>query len=87
MDMQSVNVRVSPGQLSPEAWAEMATRKIIHVSETAPQPIQEQAHVFRTRIEQVLAAYIRMAVEEDRKYTAAAIEPTNPEVAAFIRSR
>ena len=45
-----------------EEVANMATDKIISVSETAPAPIREQAHVFKEACKKVIAYYMQEAV-------------------------
>jgi hypothetical protein len=45
-----------------EEIAEMATKKIISVSDTAPAPIREQAHAFEKVCKKVIAYYMQEAV-------------------------
>jgi hypothetical protein len=45
-----------------EEVAEMATKKIISVSDTAPAPIREQAHAFEKVCKKVIAYYMQKAV-------------------------
>ena len=45
-----------------EEVAEMATKKIISVSDTAPAPIREQAHAFEKVCKKVIAYYMQQAV-------------------------
>jgi hypothetical protein len=45
-----------------EEVAEMATKKIISVSDTAPAPIREQAHAFEKVCKKVIAYYMQEAV-------------------------
>ena len=40
----------------------MATNKIISISDTAPAPIREQAHVFKEICKKVIAYYMQEAV-------------------------
>jgi len=47
---------------SIEEVAEMATDKLISVSNTAPEPIRVQAHAFRERCKKVIAYYMQEAV-------------------------
>ena len=47
---------------SIEEVANMATDKIISVSETAPAPIREQAHVFKETCKKVITYYMHEAV-------------------------
>ena len=45
-----------------EEVAEMATNKIISISDTAPAPIREQAHAFKETCKKVIAYYMQEAV-------------------------
>ena len=45
-----------------EEVAEMATKKIISISDTAPAPIREQAHAFEKVCIKVIAYYMQQAV-------------------------
>ena len=45
-----------------EEVAEMATKKIISVSDQAPAPIREQAHAFEKVCKKVIAYYMQQAV-------------------------
>ena len=45
-----------------EEVAEMATKKIISVSDEAPAPIREQAHAFEKVCKKVIAYYMQQAV-------------------------
>jgi len=45
-----------------EEIAEMAINKIISISDQAPAPIREQAHVFKETCKKVIAYYMQEAV-------------------------
>ena len=45
-----------------EEIAEMATNKIISISDTAPAPIREQAHAFEKVCKKVIVYYMQEAV-------------------------
>ena len=47
---------------SIEEVAEMATDKLVSVSDTAPEPIRAQAHVFRELCQKVITYYMKEAV-------------------------
>ena len=47
---------------SIEEVAEMATDKLVSVSDTAPEPLRAQAHVFRELCQKVIAYYMKEAV-------------------------
>ena len=36
---------------TPEEWAQMAANRIVGISNTAPEPIKQQAHVFKRQVE------------------------------------
>ena len=42
--------------------AEMATDKLISVSDTAPEPIRAQAHAFKNRCRYIIAYYMKEAI-------------------------
>tara|TARA_R110001592_G_scaffold91646_1_gene267988 strand:- start:379 stop:669 length:291 start_codon:yes stop_codon:yes gene_type:complete len=54
------------GGLSNEQISEMAIKKIISVSESAPEPIKQQAHVFADNVRNLLHYYIELARKEER---------------------
>jgi len=58
----------SNGPLSSEQLAEMAVNEIISVSDDAPQPVRDQAHIFRERIKIVVAKYIAQGINSHLKY-------------------
>ena len=43
--------------------AEMATNKLVSVSDTAPEPIKAQAHAFRNSCQVIIAHYMREAIK------------------------
>ena len=48
---------------TPEEWAQMAANRIVGISNTAPEPIKQQAHVFKQQVEAILADYMHKAIE------------------------
>ena len=48
---------------TPEEWASMAANRIVSISNTAPEPIRQQAHAFKKQVEVLLADYMHKAVE------------------------
>ena len=48
---------------TPEEIAEMATDKIISVSDTAPNEIKAQAHAFKNSCHFIIAHYMREAIK------------------------
>ena len=58
----------SNGPLSAEQLAEMAVNEIISVSDDAPQPVRDQAHIFREQVKTVVAKYIAQGINSHLKY-------------------
>ena len=57
------------------------------VSENAPQPIRDQAQVFKKDLETVIVYYMQMAVTEEKATIAAKLrEAGYPELAENLRS-
>ena len=52
--------------LTVEELADMALRKLIHVADTAPPELREQAHQFKENIRRVLISYMHQAIKSDR---------------------
>jgi len=62
-----VNVMTSNnGGLSDEQIAQMATDKIVAVSENAPDVIRDQANVFKENVKKLLFHYLVLARKEER---------------------
>jgi len=56
------------GPLSAEQLADMAVNDILSVSENAPQPVRDQAHIFREQMKTVIAKYITQGINSHIKY-------------------
>ena len=54
------------GGLSNDQISEMATNKIVAVSETAPEPIRQQAQAFSENVRNVVHYHIELARREER---------------------
>lgn len=52
--------------LNVEELADMAMRKLIHVADTAPAELREQANQFKQQIRLLLTAYMHQAIKSDR---------------------
>lgn len=52
--------------LNVEEIADMAMRKIIHVADTAPPELREQANQFKVNIRRLLVTYLHQAIRSDR---------------------
>ncbi len=62
-----VGVVVTQGQgHSVQFWAGRLLQRIISVSETAPDPIRDQANAFKAQIEPLLEHYMAQAIKSDR---------------------
>ena len=54
------------GGLSNDQISDMATNKIVAVSETAPEPIRQQAQAFSDNVRNVVHYHIELARREER---------------------
>jgi hypothetical protein len=85
-ELGSVLVETTNGRgFSPEQWAERLLNKIIHVADTAPPAIRDQAIAFRESIRPAIVQHMKDAIRSDRttlfnKLTQAG----HPEVAKII---
>ena len=71
--MLQVNLDASVGDLgvvttdhrghTPEEWAKMAANRVVSISNTAPEPIRQQAYAFKKQVEVLLADYMHKAVD------------------------
>ena len=67
MGISPVNVFTSDNVgLSDEQIAQMATDKIVAVSEDAPDVIRDQANVFKENVKKLLFHYLVLARKEER---------------------
>jgi len=58
----------SNGPLSSEQLAEMAVNDILSVSKDAPQPVRDQANIFREQMKIVITKYITQGINSHLKY-------------------
>jgi hypothetical protein len=58
------------GGHSPEFWAARAAQRIVHVSDSAPPVISDQARAFQKQVEQVILYYMKQAIQCDRSTVA-----------------
>lgn len=56
------------GPLSAEQLAEMAANEIVSVSDTAPAPIRDQAHVFKKEVTRVIHKYLQRGINSHVMY-------------------
>jgi len=74
------------GGLSNDQISEMATNKIVAVSETAPEPIRQQAQAFSDNVRNVVHYHIELARREERATIAHKLrEAGHPDLADTIR--
>ena len=74
------------GGLSDDQISDMATNKIIAVSETAPEPIRQQAQAFSDNVRNVVHYHIELARREERATIAHKLrEAGHPDLANTIR--
>ncbi len=63
----SINIVTSDnGGLSSDQIADLATDKIVYVSEQAPNEIKIQAEAFKDRVHELLRFYVELARREER---------------------
>jgi hypothetical protein len=62
-DRVVVGVHTTSGRgFTPEEIAARASRQIMHVAETAPAPIRDQAMAFQAQIERAMVEYMKQAI-------------------------
>jgi hypothetical protein len=52
--------------LNAEEWVELALNRIVSISNDAPMPIREQAHMFREQLKGVLLFYFKRVARCER---------------------
>lgn len=82
-----VEVRTTSGRgFTPEELAAQCTDKLVHVSDSAPREIADQARAFKSHIETVVARYMRQAIASDRTTVYNALmDAGHPQLAEMIR--
>ena len=74
------------GGLSNDQISDMATNRIVAVSETAPEPIRQQAQAFSENVRKVVHYHIELARREERAtITHKLREAGHPDLANAIR--
>jgi hypothetical protein len=67
LEAMQVQVFTTNGQgHSVEFWADRVLTKLINVADSAPNPIREQANIFRADVRRLLVYYMREAIKSDR---------------------
>lgn len=65
--MFEVDIKTTSNRgFTPEELADQCVNKIVSVSETAPEPLRQQAEAFRGSIKSVIEYYLKQAVSSDR---------------------
>jgi len=68
-----------------EEWAERLLAKIIHIADSTPPEIKEQARAFREAMRPVIVYYMKQAINSDRTTLAAILkESGHIDVAEYI---
>lgn len=82
-----VGVHTTSGRgFTPEETAARCADKLVHVSDTAPREIADQARAFKVQVEKVVAHYMREAIASDRTTVYNALKDAgHPELAELIR--
>lgn len=71
---------------TPEEVAARCSDKLMHVADSAPMAIREQAKAFKSQIETIIAAYMREAIASDRTTVYNALNDAGrPDLADLIR--
>ena len=88
MEVSPVTVRTTSGRgFTPEELAEQCVDKIIHISASAPEPLRAQAEAFRGSVQDLIALYLRQAVNSDRTTVYSALAQAGQSEAADIIRR
>ena len=82
-----VQVRTTSGRgFTPEEVAARCADRLMHVADSAPRAIREQARAFKDHIEKVVAIYMREAISSDRTTVYNALNDAgHPGLAELIR--
>ncbi len=82
-----VEVHTTNGRgATPDEIAARCANKLVHVSDSAPREIADQARAYKTHIERVVAIYMREAIASDRTTVYNALKDAgHPELAELIR--
>tara|TARA_R110000744_G_scaffold277731_1_gene390063 strand:+ start:208 stop:498 length:291 start_codon:yes stop_codon:yes gene_type:complete len=87
VEVAPVSVMTSDnGGLSDEQIAQMATDKIVSVSDKAPDVIRDQANIFKENVKKIMFHYLLLARREERATIVHTIRNSgNKELADYIR--
>lgn len=82
-----VSVETTQGRgFTPDEVAARCANRIVHVADSAPKEIADQARAFKAHVEKVVAHYMREAIASDRTTVYNALKDAgHPELAELIR--
>ena len=88
MSVGSIEVRTTNNRgFTPEEVAERCTDKLLHISEQAPPAIRDQAVAYKQQMTDVIASYMKQAIQSDRTTVYNAIKDAgHPKLADYIRN-
>ena len=67
MGLGPVMVETTSGRgFTPEEWTERLLNKLIHIADTAPPAIKDQAIAFREAMRPAIVHYMKQAIKSDR---------------------
>ncbi len=67
MGLGPVMVETTSGRgFTPEEWTERLLNKLIHIADTAPPAIKDQAVAFREAMRPAIVHYMKQAINSDR---------------------
>jgi hypothetical protein len=67
MGLGPVIVETTSGRgFTPEEWTDRLLNKIIHIADTAPPAIKDQAIAFREAMRPAIVYYMKQAINSDR---------------------
>ena len=67
MGLGPVMVETTSGRgFTPEEWTERLLNKLIHIADTAPPSIRDQAVAFREAMRPAIVHYMKQAINSDR---------------------
>ena len=70
----------------PEFWARRCVERLIQISNSAPDPIREQARAFQRGMEEVILTHLKCAIQSDRTTVSHAVSDAgHPDLAELIR--
>ncbi len=67
MGLGPVMVETTSGRgFTPEEWTDRLLNKLIHIADTAPPAIRDQAIAFREAMRPAIVHYMKQAINSDR---------------------